>query len=130
MANHQQQPLTSKQAKKKTRMFIISLLVCLIALSAYLYWENTTIEVTFLEVVDSAIPVDFDGFTIAHISDLHNTEFGQQQERLLQKLVEAAPDLLPSPGICWTLITEYYGGNGVYQWGNSYCSGLLCHRQS
>ena len=33
MANHQQQPLTSKQAKKKTRMFIISLLVCLIALS-------------------------------------------------------------------------------------------------
>ena len=61
MANHQQQPLTSKQAKKKTRMFIISLLVCLIALSAYLYWENTTIEVTFLEVVDFAIPVDFDG---------------------------------------------------------------------
>lgn len=98
MANHQQQPLTSKQAKKKTRMFIISLLVCLIALSAYLYWENTTIEVTFLEVVDSAIPVDFDGFTIAHISDLHNTEFGQQQERLLQKLVEAAPDLIAITG--------------------------------
>ena len=98
MANHQQQPLTSKQAKKKTRMFIISLLVCLIALSAYLYWENTTIEVTFLEVVDFAIPVDFDGFTIAHISDLHNTEFGQQQERLLQKLVEAAPDLIAITG--------------------------------
>ena len=98
MANHQQQPLTSKQAKKKTRMFIISLLVCLIALSAYLYWENTTIEVTFLEVVYSAIPVDFDGFTIAHISDLHNTEFGQQQERLLQKLVEAAPDLIAITG--------------------------------
>ena len=98
MANHQQQPLTSKQAKKKTRMFIISLLVCLIALSAYLYWENTTIKVTFLEVVDFAIPVDFDGFTIAHISDLHNTEFGQQQERLLQKLVEAAPDLIAITG--------------------------------
>ncbi len=98
MANHQQQPLTSKQAKKKTRMFIISLLLCLIALSAYLYWENTTIEVTFLEVVDFAIPVDFDGFTIAHISDLHNTEFGQQQERLLQKLVEAAPDLIAITG--------------------------------
>ena len=98
MANHQQQPLTSKQAKKKTRMFIISLLVCLIALSAYLYWENTTIEVTFLEVVDFAISVDFDGFTIAHISDLHNTEFGQQQERLLQKLVEAAPDLIAITG--------------------------------
>lgn len=98
MANHQQQPLTSKQAKKKTRMFIISLLVCLIALSAYLYWENTTIEVTFLEVVDFAIPVDFDGVTIAHISDLHNTEFGQQQERLLQKLVEAAPDLIAITG--------------------------------
>lgn len=79
-------------------MFIISLLVCLIALSAYLYWENTTIEVTFLEVVDFAIPVDFDGFTIAHISDLHNTEFGQQQERLLQKLVEAAPDLIAITG--------------------------------
>ena len=98
MANHQQQPLTSKQAKKKTRMFIISLLVCLIALSAYLYWENTTIEVTFLEVVDFAIPVDFDGVTIAHISDLHNTEFGQQQERLLQKLVVAAPDLIAITG--------------------------------
>ena len=97
---------TSKQAKKKTRMFIISLLVCLIALSAYLYWENTTIEVTFLEVVDSAIPVDFDGFTIAHISDLHNTEFGQQQERLLQKLVEAAPDLIAITGDLLDSITR------------------------
>ena len=79
-------------------MFIISLVVCLLALSAYLYWENTTIEVTSLEVADSAIPAAFDGFTIAHISDLHNTEFGLQQERLLQKLAEAEPDLIAITG--------------------------------
>ncbi len=49
-------------------------------------------------VTDSDLPSAFSGFRIAHISDLHNAEFGQNNETLLKAIREAEPDIIVVTG--------------------------------
>jgi predicted MPP superfamily phosphohydrolase len=44
------------------------------------------------------LPSEFDGLRIAHVSDLHNTEFGEENEKLLKKLRKADPDIIAITG--------------------------------
>ena len=64
----------------------------------FLWWQNNGIELTGITIRDSRIPHAFDGYRIAHISDLHNKEFGKEQERLLSLTREAAPDIIVITG--------------------------------
>jgi predicted MPP superfamily phosphohydrolase len=61
-------------------------------------FDNQTIDSTSYEVVSSRIPPAFDGFRIVQISDLHNRRFGPNQERLLQLVRKANPDLVAITG--------------------------------
>ena len=44
------------------------------------------------------LPDAFDGYRIAHVSDLHNAEFGDRNQRLLEMLREAEPDMIAITG--------------------------------
>ena len=44
------------------------------------------------------MPDAFDGYRIAHVSDLHNTEIGDGNKKLLAMLREAAPDIIAITG--------------------------------
>lgn len=83
---------------KKRIVIRVLALVCLIVLLIWIYWGNNTIEVSQLRIEDKLIPESLNGFTIVHISDLHNKEFGKQQENLLKKIKEAKPDLIAITG--------------------------------
>lgn len=44
------------------------------------------------------LPKEFDGFTIAQVSDLHNAELGEDNERLLKMLKDTTPDIIAITG--------------------------------
>ena len=69
--------------------------VCLIAWGV---WENHAVQCNSVEVASEKLPAAFDGFTFAHISDLHNAKFGRGQKNLLARLRESAPDAIVITG--------------------------------
>lgn len=72
---------------------IIFLLVCLV-FAVFCYWQNNSIVITKSTYSSAKIPREFDGYVIAHISDLHNKEFGADQQKILQKLKSTSPDVI------------------------------------
>ena len=61
-------------------------------------WQNNDLTVSRSKVASERIPTEFDGFTVAQISDLHNKNFGKHQERLMSMLAETQPDLIVITG--------------------------------
>lgn len=62
-----------------------------------LIW-NKAVQITEMTLSFSNLPKDFAGFRIAHVSDLHNTEFGKENKKLLKHLREASPDIIAITG--------------------------------
>ena len=81
----------------KRKVFKI-LLIIVILTACYLIWENKHIAVTNYSNQSSKLPESFDGFRIAQISDLHNTQFGKDNSRLLEKLNGTEPDIIVLTG--------------------------------
>lgn len=70
----------------------------LIALVIWTVWGNTALELNTYTVSSGRLPEAFDGYRIAHISDLHNTEMGKDNDKLLNMLREAKPDIIAITG--------------------------------
>ena len=68
--------------------------ICLVVISARIVLGNTNLEITEYYVSSSRIPDPFDGFEFAQISDLHNAEFGDENEDLLVLLSQIKPDVI------------------------------------
>ena len=84
---------------KKKRIIVLSVLAAiLLALIIWIAWSNTDLEMNSYTISSSRIPKTFDGYRIAHVSDLHNTEIGENNEKLLTMLRDAAPDMIAITG--------------------------------
>lgn len=88
--------MTCKPKKKQTRRLIAVLL--LTVLIAWTLWGNTTLELNTYTVTSEKLPESFDGYRIAHVSDLHNAQMGEKNENLLAMLREAKPDMIAITG--------------------------------
>ena len=55
-------------------------------------------ELNTYTITSEELPEAFDGYRIAHISDLHNTQMGKDNEKLLSMLRSAEPDLITITG--------------------------------
>ena len=82
--------------RKKRVLFVVSFV--LVILIVWTLWGNTALEVNEYEVVSDRIPQDFEGFRIAQVSDLHNAEFGEGNEKLIQLLSQTDPDVIVITG--------------------------------
>lgn len=82
----------------KKRIWAVILPVVLLLGIWWMIWANTALEVTEYSICSPEIPAGFDGFRIAQISDLHNTEFGENNEKLLQMLQDTKPDIIAITG--------------------------------
>lgn len=88
-----------KNIKKEKRKKILTiLLVSLFTFSGWVYWGNTAIQTTKININNEKIPESFDGFTIVQVSDLHNAEFGNNQSRLLNAIKAVSPDFIAVTG--------------------------------
>ena len=85
-----------KKLNKKT-VLIMSVLVIL-CLGIWILWGNTALEVNEYEIMSDKIPEAFTGFRIAQVSDLHNAEFGEGNEKLIELLSQTDPDIIVITG--------------------------------
>lgn len=85
-------------SKKKMTVIVLSAAVMMLIFSLWIIWGNTALELNTYTVLSDEIPEEFNGFRIAHISDLHNTEIGEDNEKLLSLLAEAEPDIIAITG--------------------------------
>lgn len=81
----------------KKRILLVSLVV-LALLMLWTIWGNTALELNTITVTSNRLPKAFHGFRIAHISDLHNTEIGDGNERVIAMLQECRPDIIAITG--------------------------------
>ena len=82
--------------RKKRVLFVVAFV--LVVLIVWTLWGNTALEVNEYEVVSDRIPQGFEGFRIAQVSDLHNAEFGEGNEKLIQLLSQTDPDIIVLTG--------------------------------
>ncbi len=66
--------------------------------TALLLDSRYNIDVKEYELCFASLPQSFDGYRIALVSDLHGWTFGEDNERLIQKIRAAKPDLIAITG--------------------------------
>jgi uncharacterized protein len=69
-----------------------------VSLFPYLYLERLSLAVRRYQVEIHALPPAFEGFTILHLSDLHDKEFGSAGEELISVLKKESFDLVALTG--------------------------------
>uniref|UniRef100_UPI00405738BD metallophosphoesterase n=1 Tax=Agathobacter sp. TaxID=2021311 RepID=UPI00405738BD len=85
--------------KKKKRIIVLAVMASiLLALIIWTAWGNTALELNTYAISSGRLPEAFNGYRIAHVSDLHNTEMGKDNEKLLNMLREADPDIIAITG--------------------------------
>lgn len=84
--------------KRRKLIALLVVLVLLIAAIVWAVWGNTALMVSEIEIADGKIPESFSGFRIAQISDLHNAQFGDNNEKLIKMLRETEPDIIVITG--------------------------------
>lgn len=77
---------------------LIFLLIAIVGFFLWVIWGNSALMITEYTATSTEIPSAFHGFRIAHISDLHNAEFGKDNKKLLNLLVQAQPDMIAITG--------------------------------
>ena len=84
---------------KKTKKIILPCVLLVLALLiVWTLWGNTALQVSEYHIVSGRIPQGFDGFRIAQVSDLHNAEFGEGNNELIERLSRTEPDIIVLTG--------------------------------
>ena len=86
------------KAAKKGKWRHIAFWVILLALAVWTFWGNTALELNYVTVTSQSLPKGFDGYRIALVSDLHNAEMGNDNEKLVNMLKESTPDIIAITG--------------------------------
>lgn len=85
--------------KKYKRKIVAAFVAAIfIALSVWIVWGNKALEMNTYTISSKNLPTAFDGFHIAHVSDLHNVRIGDDNEKLLSMLRDAQPDIIVITG--------------------------------
>ena len=88
--------MKNKRTKKRLRWCAAAAILC--ALAIWTLWGNTALELNSYTVGSPRLPKSFDGYRIAHVSDLHNAQMGDENETLLTMLRQVQPDMIAITG--------------------------------
>lgn len=77
---------------------ILGALCIVIAAALLILIDNTCVKLTHYTVKSGEIPPQFDGFKIIQLSDIHGTEFGENNSVLVEKIKRAEPDIIVITG--------------------------------
>lgn len=85
--------------KKKKLMIVLAVVASLlIVLIFWIVWGNKALQLNTYTVSSDRLPEAFKGYRIAHVSDLHNAEMGDDNKNLLATLQDAEPDIIAITG--------------------------------
>lgn len=79
--------------KKRSRIYLF--LTGMLLLFFWMFWGNRTIQVSQVEITDAEVPDAFIDFKIAHLSDIHDKNWG---ETLIAPIQEENPDIIVITG--------------------------------
>lgn len=79
--------------KKRSRIYLF--LIGMLLLFLWIFWGNITIQVSKVEIADAEVPDAFIDFKIAHLSDIHDKNWG---EALIDPIQEENPDMIVITG--------------------------------
>lgn len=85
-----------RKIKNRTTIILVMLLISIMV--SWVIWGNLSVETTKLTVISKDLPEAFDKFSIAHISDLHNAEYGKNNEKLIDILEAESPNIIAITG--------------------------------
>lgn len=77
---------------------IVIILIVLLLVGIYLYFENNTLEVSKYDINSSKISKEFNGYKIAQISDFHNTKSSKLKKSIIESLKEEKPNIIVITG--------------------------------
>ncbi|WP_335871589.1 metallophosphoesterase [Bacillus sp. 2205SS5-2] len=77
---------------------LIYIVVIVLGLALFLYSQNNFISITKYSIPSDNLPKSFQGYKLVHLTDLHNKNFGKNQEPLVRKIQKQAPDLIVITG--------------------------------
>ncbi|MBQ5883953.1 MAG: metallophosphoesterase [Clostridia bacterium] len=80
--------IVNNRVFKLTCLFLTLIIIS----GSIIIYDNFKLDKTKYTIENNALPEAFNGFKIIHISDLHNTEFGKNNEKLLKIIKEEKPD--------------------------------------
>lgn len=83
--------------KRFWKRFIVAA-VMLLGCIVFGYWSNNSLQITQYTYTSDEIPVGFDGYTIVHLSDLHNKIFGRDNLPLREAVAALHPDIIVLTG--------------------------------
>lgn len=92
---------TERNRRRRWRAVLIWLVVIAAVVTAgffWFQWQCWGVETTVTQVELSGLPGEFDGLRIAHLSDLHGHEYGENSEDLITMVAEQDPDLIVLTG--------------------------------
>ncbi|MFV2047228.1 metallophosphoesterase [Metabacillus sp. YM-086] len=82
----------------KFKKLFILILTFLIIMVIYTIWDNNRVAILEEDILVEDLPNELEGFKILQISDLHEKEFGQNQENLIKKINSINYDILALTG--------------------------------
>lgn len=110
-----------KRRKRKgngVRRLLIVLIILAVIIAGVLIDSNRRLVTTHYDVYSKRLPRAFDGMRVVQLSDLHGAEFGEENEKLLEAVKEAEPDLIAITGDMFDEFSdEDYGPGLVSQLG-------------
>lgn len=93
--------MRTEKRRRRRRPVLLWLLLAAVILIGGLFWfrwQCWGLEVTVTRAELSALPEEFDGLRIVHLSDNHGHEYGEDSSRLLELVAEQQPDLIVLTG--------------------------------
>ena len=81
------------------RIIVLSVFIVAVLITAiWIAWGNTALITNKITITSDKIPQSFSGYRIVQISDFHNSEFGNDNVKLIEKIKEAQPDIIVFTG--------------------------------
>ena len=80
------------------KLFIIIVIGIGVTILLYGWWDTRRFSVRMDKIVLDRLPEDFDGFTILHISDLHNKEYGRDGMSMKKAIEGLSFDIIAFTG--------------------------------
>ena len=92
--------MNSENIRSNRKKYIKSAIVLLIVIVLLLFcnFQNKHLETTHYTYETEQLGVDLDGYRIVQISDLHNAKFGKNNQKLVDRIRECAPDMIVLTG--------------------------------
>lgn len=84
--------------KLKTKSKLITAAAALLIAALIVCDSRYNLQTTRYSISSGKLPLQFDGFRIVHLSDLHGMEFGEDNERLIACVAEQKPDIIALTG--------------------------------